>query len=69
MASFVDESLKIAAVAELAGRVMPYLKQVGPYAAAAGTGALGLHQVQKAKRRYNIGRMFEQQQERAQARE
>lgn len=66
MASFVDESvsIKIAAAAELAGKVMPFLKQYGPYAGAAGVGALGLHQAKKTKRRYDIGKMVEEQQAR-----
>lgn len=63
MISFTDEFSKIALAGGL-GKVMELLKSpAGKYIGAGSVGAGALHMGQKGKRRYDIGKAYEDQME------
>lgn len=64
MHSFVDEMMKISAPISMAD-AMKLMQKHWKYPAAAAAGATGLHGAGTAKRRYDIGKAYEEQTRRA----
>jgi hypothetical protein len=68
LASAARDVVKVAGVQQamdVASKAMPYLKKFGPYAAAAGGGALALQQGGQASDDWSLGRRLRIQQEAA----
>ena len=68
LAAAARDTVKVAGVQQamdVAQKALPYLKKYGPYAGAAGAGAIGLQQAGQAKDDWSLGRRLRAQQEMA----